>query len=60
MIFTNFKDVSVDGKKLNPVPVLKLTTGNDVCSPSNTVLQNVIKEAKANHFKLILPDGSII
>ena len=60
MLFTNLKDVSVDGIKLNPVPVLKLTSGDKKFSQNNAALQDVIAEAKTNRFKLILPDGNMI
>jgi len=60
MLFANLKDVFVDGIKYNPVPVLKLTNKNNVFSSGNNVLDGVIQEAKINHFKLILPDGSTI
>jgi hypothetical protein len=94
ILFTNLKDVSVDGIQLNPVPVLKLTAGNTALSTDNKLesfgnfslrtttttrmqnaqhfsetcsdyrtsplLKDVIREAKINNFKLILPDGSII
>lgn len=60
MLFSNLKETTVNGVNLNPVPILKLTTKNPVFSVNDTLLKNVIAEAKANHFRLILPNGEIV
>ena len=57
ILFSNLKDVTVNNIILNPIPVLKLTSDNKVNFNGNKLISNVIKEAKTNNFKLILPDG---
>jgi len=60
ILFSNLKDVFVDGVKLNPVPILKLTSENGKIKKGNTMLEPIIAEAKANRFKIIVNDESII
>ena len=59
MLFTNLKEVKIDGKNFNPVPVLKLTTGNNFSTEKlndrqKTLLENLKKEAKTNKFRILL------
>ena len=57
VLFTNLENVVIEGIKYNPVPILKLTTGNifDICSLSNTkkkMLDMLKKEARTNSFRI--------
>jgi len=60
MLFSNLKEVTIDNKKLNPIPFLKLTSDNANKKLENELIEKIIVEAKTNNFKLILPDGKII
>jgi len=59
ILFTNLVDVRQDGKKLNPVPIIKLTTGSDFSINSLSEVQqkllNILKkEANKNNFKIMI------
>jgi len=60
ILFSNLKEVTVDNKKLNPIPFLKLTSNSKNINLENELIKKIILEAKTNKFKLILPDGKII
>ena len=60
MLFSNLKDVTVDNFILNPIPVLKLTSDDNADFIRNDLINNIIREAKVNNFKLILPDGNYL
>lgn len=57
ILFTNLKDVTVNGITLNPIPVLKLTTDNSIDLSGNVLIKNILKEANTNNFKLLFPNG---
>lgn len=59
MLFTNLKEVKIDGKSLNPVPILKLTTGNNFSIEKLNDIQKKLleilkKEAKTNGFRILI------
>jgi hypothetical protein len=61
ILYTNLKDVTIDKKHYNPVPILKLTRG-DACRESepvhctkNQFSITLAEEARLNKFKLLLP-----
>lgn len=59
ILSTNLEDVKVDNQNFNPVPTLKLTTGEDfkletINKPQKIVLEFLKKEAKINKFKILL------
>jgi predicted DNA binding CopG/RHH family protein len=55
ILFTNLKNVQIEGKKYNPIPVLKLTTARHFDIKDLKELINQLKtEAKRNSFKLLI------
>src|SRR3989344_4831444 len=59
MLFTNLKEVKIDGKNLNPVPILKLTTGDNFSieklnDGQKKLLEFLKKEAKTNGFRILI------
>ncbi len=59
ILFTNLMDVKQDNKKMKPVPIIKLTTGNNFLLDSlnkneQKLLDDLKKEAKMNRFKIII------
>ncbi|MDR0411939.1 MAG: hypothetical protein LBH75_08220 [Treponema sp.] len=60
MLFSNLKKTTINGVNFNPVPILKLTAKNPVFPVNDTFLQHIIREARTNHFRLILPNGDIL
>lgn len=59
MLFANLKEVKIDGKNLNPVPILKLTTGDNFSieklnENQKKLLEALKKEAKTNGFKILI------
>ncbi len=59
ILFTNLKNVKLDGKNLNPIPVLKITKGDTFSFESLSEKQKELfdtlrKEARANRFKILL------
>jgi hypothetical protein len=60
ILFTNLKNVVVDGVELFPISVLKLTTESNKEIIENNIFKKIIEEAKVNNFKLILPHRDII
>ena len=59
MLFTNLKEVKIDGKNLNPVPILKLTTGDNFSieklnDEQKKFLEVLKKEAKTNGFRILI------
>ncbi len=59
ILFTNLEDVKVSNKKLNPIPVLKLTTGRrfnpkKIDGTQKEVLELLKKEAQTNYFRILL------
>lgn len=59
MLFTNLKEVKINGKNLNPIPILKLTTGNNFSieklnKGQKKLLEVLRKEAETNRFKILL------
>lgn len=61
ILFTNLEDLKVDGRNYNPVPVLKLTTGESFSLNSlNHSQQNRLtilkREAETNGFQIIIND----
>jgi len=61
MIFTNLENVRINDINYNPIPILKLTTGdefdiNSVSVSQENALRNLEKEAKANGFRILIND----
>ena len=59
ILFTNLKEVNVNGKTYNPIPVLKLTTGKNfdmksIKESQKEMLNLLKKESSENNFKLII------
>ena len=59
ILFTNLVDVKMEKASLNPIPILKLTTGNNFYIESlnkkqSQLLKNLKKEAQTNGFKLLI------
>ena len=59
ILFTNLEEVKIDGKKYNPVAVLKLTVENhfnenQLSSSQKEVLKLLREEAKVNNFQILL------
>ncbi|OYT63971.1 hypothetical protein B6U67_01345 [Methanosarcinales archaeon ex4484_138] len=59
MLFTNLEDVKIGDVNYNPVPILKLTTGDDfeIRSLNNSrseVLDTLKKEAETNGFRIVI------
>ena len=58
IIFSNLDTVTIDNRKYNSVPALKLTTASqisysDLDAKSKAILDDVRNEANKNHFRLI-------
>ena len=65
MLFTNLVDVKMNGKNLNPVPILKLTTGKGFSIKSlnnkqKELLETLKKEAKTNGFRILVNKNFIV
>jgi len=65
ILFTNLEDVKIDGKKYNPIPVLKLTTGggfklSELNEQQNKILELLKKEAQINKFKILLNNSFMV
>ncbi len=65
ILFTNLENVTMDGRKHNPVPVLRLTTGNEfkesLLSKAKAVFLNLLKkEARHNGFRIRINDVFIV
>ncbi|PIO04134.1 hypothetical protein COT48_02020 [Candidatus Woesearchaeota archaeon CG08_land_8_20_14_0_20_47_9] len=59
MLFTNLVDVKINSKELNPIPILKLTTGKGfsnegIKESQKEMLETVKNEAKTNGFRILL------
>ncbi|MBI2045423.1 hypothetical protein HYT23_05165 [Candidatus Pacearchaeota archaeon] len=59
ILFTNLEEVKVDNQNFNPIPTLKLTTGEEfkletINKPQKIVLEFLKKEAKTNGFRVLL------
>lgn len=64
ILFTNLKDLRIEGKEYNPIPILKLTTGTGFRIDSLNKkrleeLERLIKEANTNGFKILINDRYI-
>jgi len=64
MLFTNLRDVKIDNRKYNSVPILKLTTGErfkeELLNKSQRdTLILLKKEAKTNGFKILINDKNL-
>lgn len=55
MLLTNLKEVKVDGKQLNPKPILKLTTGKEalLSAADRELLRKLKQESETNGFKVL-------
>ena len=65
MLFTNLKEVKINGKNLNPVPILKLTTGDNFSieklnDGQKKLLEILKKEAKTNRFRVLINKEFVI
>lgn len=59
ILFTNLKEVKIDKKEYNPIPILRLTTGiefkiEETTETEKEMLNNLKKESITNGFKLII------
>jgi len=59
MLFTNLKDVRIEGVRYNPIPILKLTTAdgfrlNSLSSSDEKCLAALKEEAQLNGFRVII------
>lgn len=59
MLFTNLEEVKSNRKNLNPIPILKLTTGDHfdiekIRDSQKEILKILKKEAKENNFRILL------
>jgi len=62
MLFTNLKNVQIEGKNYNPIPILKLTTAKDfdTLHLENLKIIDLLKnEAQTNRFRLLVNDKFI-
>lgn len=64
ILFTNLENVKIDGNEYNPIPILKLTTGNDfdidaLNKSEKKMLNDLKKEAKSNGFRIWINDREI-
>jgi len=64
ILFTNLKEVKMDDQAYNPIPVLKLTTGQEFNIDSlnkfdSRILELLKKEAKKNNFKILINEDFI-
>jgi hypothetical protein len=65
ILFTNLENVTVDGVRFKPLPVLKLTTGNEfrrnaLSKTKLNFLELLEKEARYNRFKIKINDRFIV
>ena len=65
MLFTNLVDIKINGKNLNPVPILKLTTGkgfsiDTLTDKQKELLETLKKEAKTNGFRILANKDFIV
>ena len=65
MLFSNLEDVKVDDKKMNPVSILKLTTGDKfnlekINKSQGKTLELLKKEAQTNKFKILLNNKFLV
>lgn len=59
ILFTNLKDVEIDNKKVDPIPILKLTGWNNIFTTKLTqkqkkILKDLVKESHDNGFKILI------
>ncbi len=59
ILFTNLENVNLDGEKFNPVPILKLTSGDEfnieeLSKSQREMLDILKKEAKENEFRVLI------
>ena len=65
VLFSNLKNVEIDGNHYNPIATIKLT-GNDVIKRSSLsggekeMFERLIREAKTNSFKILLNNTVIV
>lgn len=64
ILFTNLVDVKMNGRNLNPIPILKLTTGKGFSIESlkdkqKELLETLKKEAKRNGFRILVSKNFI-
>ena len=65
ILFANLKDIKINGRNYNPLPILKLTTGegfnielmNDL---QREMLALLKKEAKTNKFRILINDEILV
>lgn len=65
VLFTNLEDVQINNEQFNPVPILKLTTGDkfkleEMTKSQKKLLEVLKKEAQKNNFKLLLNNRELI
>ena len=65
ILFTNLKEVKINRKTFNPVPILKLTTGNNFSikkldENQKKLLEVLKKEAKTNKFRILINKDFLI
>lgn len=59
ILLTNLEDVTVNDKRFNPVPILKLTTGSgfeieSISKGNKETLNRLMKESEVNGFRILL------
>ncbi|MDR2535159.1 MAG: hypothetical protein LBD29_03895 [Treponema sp.] len=59
ILFSNLKNVLVNGIPFQPIPTLKLTSGTTQYRESE-LSRTIMNEAKTNKFTLIMPNGDIV
>lgn len=65
ILFTNLENVKIDGINYNPIPILKLTTGEKISLESlsdsqETMLNSLKKEATVNGFRVVINGEYIV
>src|SRR3989344_1753439 len=65
ILFTNLEDVKINDKNFNPVPIIKLTTGDkffieNLNDEQKKLLEVLKKEAKINRFKIMINEEYIV
>ncbi len=65
ILFTNLKNVKIDGKTLKPIPILKLTASDNfklenINKSQKEILEVLKKEAKKNNFRILLNNKFMI
>jgi hypothetical protein len=62
ILYSNFKDVSINSKIYLSKPVLKLTTGRaaSISADKRKIVELLLKESQINNFNIELPKGYVL